>query len=145
MTRKKRIKVVWICHLSNSEVREHLSIHVPFAEKIVRAVMRNPSKEHSDFAIWNTNGIHEFENFTDEVELHIIAPYRYLIPQEVRFEQRGIHYYFFKDSPSLLFLEARKRFLGKYEFGYEKNRAFIKKEINAIRPDIVHIIGAENP
>ena len=142
---KQRIKVVWVCHLSNPEVREHLPVQVPLAERLVRKVMHNPSKENSDFAVWNTNGIQEMENMSDRIDLYVIAPYHYLIPDEVRFEIRGVHYFFFKDTPSFLTLEARKRLLGKYDYSYERNRAYIKKEIEAIKPDIVHVIGIENP
>lgn len=141
----KKLKVVWVCHLSNPDVREHLSVQVSPTERLVRRAFKNPSKENSDFAVWNTNGIREMEKMSDRIELYVIAPYHYLIPNEVRFEIRGVHYFFFKDTPSFLFLEARKRLLGKYDFRYEKNRTFIKKEIEAIKPDIVHVIGIENP
>lgn len=141
----KRIKVAWICHLSNSEIREYLPVRVPFTERLVRKVLHNPSNENTDFAVWNTNAIREFERMQDKVELYVISPYHYLIPPEVRFDVRGVHYFFFKDTPSYLFLEARKRLAGKYSYGYRKNRAYIKSEIEAIHPDIVHIIGAENP
>lgn len=142
---KQRMKVVWVCHLSNLEVRKHLPMRVPLAERLVRRVMHNPSKENSDFAVWNTNAICEMEKMQDRIELYVIAPCHYLVPSDVRFDLRGVHYYFFKDTPSYLYLEARKRLLGKYAYDYKKNRAYIKNEIAAIKPDIVHIIGAENP
>ena len=80
-------------------------------------------------AVWNSNGIHEMEKMTDKVELYVIAPCHYLVPEEVRFELRGVHYYFFQDKPSYLHLEVRKRLFKRYEFGYERNRAYIKNEI----------------
>ena len=142
---KQKMKIVWLCHFSNPEVRQHLPVRVPFLEVLFRKLLRSPSRENSDFAIWNTNGIREFEKFTNDVELHIIAPYHYLIPQEVRFESRGVHYYFFKDKPSYLTLELRKRVLSKYDYTYKENRRRIKREIEIVKPDLVHIIGAENP
>lgn len=142
---RKRIKVVWICHLANSEVRSHFIAKVPFLERMVRKLFHDPDSENTDFAIWNTNGIKEFEQFTDEVELHIVAPCHYLIPESVRFEIRGVHYYFFKDRPQYLYLEIRKRLFGKYPYWYKRNRRRIKEEVESIAPDIVHVIGAENP
>ncbi len=142
---RKRIKVVWICHLSNSEVRNYLPVKVPFLERMVRKLFHDPSAENTDFAVWNTNGIREFEQFTDEVELHVVAPCHYLIPENVRFELRGIHYFFFKDHPQYLYLEIRKRLFGKYPYWYKRNRQRIKEEVESIAPDIVHVIGAENP
>lgn len=141
----KRIKVIWLCHLSNTDIRKHLSVRVPVMERLVRLVMSNPSKERSDFAQWNTNGIKEFEKFTDEIELHIVAPYHYLIKKEVRYIEQGIHYYFYKDEPSYLLREFCKRVLKKHKFNYTWNRKMALKEIERIQPDIVHLIGAENP
>ncbi len=141
----QRIKVVWVCHLSNPEVRNHLPVHVPLGERLLRKVMHNPSKENTDFAVWNTNAIREMEKIQDKIELYVLAPFHYLVPKEVRLEIRGVHYFFFKDTPSYLHLEVRKRLFGKYAYGYKKNRDYIKKEIATIQPDIVHVIGIENP
>ena len=140
---KKRI--VWLCHLSNQEIRTYLPVRVPLLERIIRRVTHNPSKVNSDYAIWNTNGIREFEKFTEEIDLSIIAPYHYLECDEVRFSLRGINYYFFKDKPSYLLMEFRKRFLHRYDCSYKENRKRILHEINRINPDVIHVIGAENP
>ena len=122
-----------------------LPLRVPVAERFVRRILHNPSKENTDFAVWNTNAICEIEKMLDRVELYVISPYHYLIPQVVRFDMRGVHYFFFKDTPSYLYLETRKRLFGKYSYYYKKNRVFIKMEIESIHPDVVHFIGAENP
>lgn len=141
---KKRIKVVWLCHLSNESIREHLHLRVPVLERIVRRITHNPCKENSDFAVWNTNGIREFEKFTEEIELHIIAPFHYLVSREARFDMNGIHYYFYQDRPSFLLKEFAKRFF-KYHTKYSSNRKKTIDEIRRIQPDVVHLIGAENP
>ena len=142
---KQKIKVVWLCHFSNAEVREYLPVKVPTLEKLVRTLMHNPSKENTDFAQWNTNGIKEFEKFSDEVDLYVVAPYHYLTKEEVRFNKNGIHYYFYKDKPSYLLREFCKRILKKHKFKYSWNRKMALKEIKRIQPNIVHLIGAENP
>lgn len=141
---KKRIKVVWLCHLSNERIREHLYLRVPILERIVRIITHNPSKENTDFAVWNTNGIREFEKFTDEIDLFIIAPFHYLVSREARFDMNGIHYYFYQDRPSFLLREFGKR-LFKYHSKYYSNRKKAIEEVRRIQPDVIHLIGAENP
>lgn len=142
---KQKLKVVWLCHFSNADVRKHLPMRVPVLERFVRNMMHNPSKENSDFAQWNTNAIREFEKFTDDIDLYVVAPFHYLTRDEVRFDHNGIHYYFFKDKLSYLGREFSKRVLKKHVFSYSWNRKMAVREIERIKPDIVHLIGAENP
>ena len=78
-----KIKVVWICHFSNPQIRKRLKFKNSFIRK----------KELFDFAIWNTNGIKEFEKF-DDIELHVISPHAY-ISNIQEFNINGIYYYFF--------------------------------------------------
>lgn len=142
--KRGKIKVVWLCHLSNAEIRRHLTLRIPFFERIVRKLLHSPCKADTDFAVWNTNAIREFEHFTEEVDLYVVAPFHYLKQKEVRFDCNGIHYFFFQDKPSYLLLKLFKseRYLERL---YAANRKRIVSEINRIRPDIVHLIGAENP
>lgn len=137
-----KLKIVWICHFSNELVRKHLNEGVGFLESIVRNISKRPINVY-DFAQWNTNAIREFEKFTDDVELHIISPGYFMKDYESTFDEKGIHYYFFKDERTL-FDRIANKFLGKYPL-YERNRAYIKNKIDEIKPDLVHIIGAENP
>ena len=53
----RKIKVVWICHLSNDEIRANLSL-APWASK----------NAWNDFSQWNTNGINEFKKFEEIFE-----------------------------------------------------------------------------
>lgn len=139
---EKKIKVVWICHLSNSEIRDHLL----FSKWNLRAIARRILKRKgylNDFAVWNTNAIKEFEKFSD-IELHIIAPHVGIKGKIQRFEINGIHYHFFASETDTLTLFCKLK-LGKIQTSYAKNTQMIIDEVRYIQPNIVHLIGAENP
>lgn len=129
-----QIKVVWICSFSNSEVREELKKKTSFLSRIFH-------KKYFDSAQWNTNAIKEFENIK-EVDLHIICPVRGIRASCVNYDKKGIHYHFFRDEYS----NVIKRFLrlfNRYSAEYRGNRRSVKKLVDSIKPDIVHLIGAE--
>ena len=77
----KKIKVVWICHLSNEKIRENLHLK-----------SRANKNALKDFAQWNTNGIDEFKNF-DDIELHIISPHMQLSSKLEEFVNDKVPYH----------------------------------------------------
>lgn len=134
----KKIKVVWVCSVSNAEIRKHLT----FKNDILsRTFNSNPI---FDLAQWNTNAINEFKNFED-VELHIISKHKHLKYNLTEFVEEGIHYHIFKSEDDYnLFKLKRKFFKKKYaRIKYQKNTDTICSLIDKINPDIVHFIGAE--
>ncbi|PWJ34876.1 glycosyltransferase family 4 protein [Fibrobacter succinogenes] len=137
-----KIKVVMVCHFSNKLVRKHLNEGVGLLESIVRKIIKRPFMVY-DFAQWNTNAIREFEKFTDDVELHVISPGYFMKDDESVFAENGIHYYFFRDERSL-FDKITNRLLNRKP-SYKKNCIYIKNKIAEIKPDLVHLIGAEKP
>lgn len=138
-----KLKVVMLCHFSNELVRKHLKYGSGILESVVRRILHKPLVQ-ADFAQWNTNAIKEMEKFTDEVELHVISPGYYMRDRESVFVENGVHYYFFKDERTL-FTQFKNKILKHYRVSYSKNRAYISKKITEIKPDIIHVIGAENP
>ncbi len=139
-----KIKVVWICSFSNAEVRAYYKTKInPILRKLLK-FRGHSTGEGVDSARWNTNAIHEFEK-TGDVELHIITPIRYLAKKEVRFRLNGINYYFFREENSGLIAQLKYQFLTKNSSLFHKNRKIIKSIIREVKPDIVHVIGAENP
>ena len=142
---KEKTKVVWLCQFSNGFVRGKLKLSIGLFERVIRKIYHKPNNYNiADSAAWITNGIAEFEKF-DEIELHIVAPYPYLSPNIQEFEANGIYYHFFhnenKDTIRKYFLKAFH--ISNYE--YKKNRRLISRIIKNIQPEIVHLIGAENP
>lgn len=144
MEQVKPIKVVWLCHFSNSNVRSKLQLSNLRIENIIRQLLGKKKKSiNSDFAPWVTNLINEFERFND-VELHIIAPHKGLKRFTQEFSHKGISYHFYKpELPFMLSKVGDKIIKGKKK--YRLNRFFIKRFIKQINPDIVNLIGTENP
>lgn len=120
------MKVVWICHFSNREIRKQL----------------NPRSYVADFAPWISGLLKAFQG-QDEVELHVISPHKYISGIH-RWESEGVHYYFFnpfipfwgRTWPSFFRWDIWTRFLG--------NKRKIKRFVDEIKPDLIHLHGFEN-
>lgn len=139
------MKVVWLCHFSNSFVHDRLDLGYSWLTRLALRAVHKPTKtDVSDYAIWVTNGIREFEHFED-VELHIISPYPHLRSVTQEFCANGISYHFFQDEDESPFVYLYKKFFRPKHFKYKRNCRIISEFIKRIQPEIVHLIGAENP
>ncbi|MCD4731454.1 MAG: glycosyltransferase family 4 protein [Bacteroidales bacterium] len=123
---EKKIHVVWICHFSNIEIQEKLRVRKPIAE----------------FAPWITLGIEEAKKRND-IELHIVSPHRW-IQKDKEFIENSIHYHFF--NPGVPFYGRHWPGFFRFDFytNFFFNRRKIKKFVRKIKPDIIHLHGAEN-
>lgn len=140
----KQIRVAWICSFSNARMRARLPIRTSLGFRLISRLSGSPISQGTDMAIWNSNAIDEFETI-ENVDLHIICPVRGLVRSEVRYTENGIHYYFFREQNSNVFRFVIHHLFSKYTSKYKKNRRTIRKLIKGIQPDIVHVMGAENP
>lgn len=131
----KKIKIAWVCHLSNEEVRERL--------KFMPCAGQRATKDYSQ---WNTNAINEFRKF-DDIELHIISPHAGINSNVQEFSKDGIYYHFFRSEDDRFMFRLKRKFLkGKYLTPkYNNNTSTILSIIDKTKPDIIHLIGAENP
>lgn len=139
--RNKKIRVVWICHLSNALINKHLK----FCKWTPLAILRRflGKTDIADFAQWNTNAINEFKKFND-IELHIVAPYLNICGVQ-EFEINGIKYHFFQNEDDNIASKLYYKITKKLKTSYSKNSKKIVQIINKINPDIIHMIGSENP
>lgn len=141
---KGKIKVAWICHFSNGKVREKLPLSKRrFLNRIKKMLGKQPYV-YTDFAPWVNNLISEFEKFED-VELHIIAPHTGLSPFKYSFEINGIFYHFFRPELPLRLDILVSRLPHQEKRRFSLNRLWVKQFIKEIQPDIVNLIGTENP
>lgn len=126
-------------------IHSRLPLKLDFFNRISLAKNHLPQTvDVPNFAVWNTNCINELKKYSDKIELHVIAPYRYLKPKSFTFIEDGIYYHFFRsddDNPFYAFLRG----LFHISCSYKRNRRIIKNIISKIEPDIVHCVGAENP
>jgi len=142
MNETNKIKVLWLCSFSNSEIRDRLRPKTGFLEVMARKVWGMEEKKVADYAQWITNGIKEFEKMSN-IELHIISPQYGMSKNKEVFKINGIQYYFYKPNDSFI-IKFLSRLFNKYETDCKGNRKVTKELINKIQPDIIHMFGAEN-
>lgn len=139
-----KIKVVWICHFSNENVRKRLEYSKFYYQRYLSAFLHKPILKWNDFAVWNTNALKIFEQFED-VDLTVIFPYAGIRRSLQRFDYNGVHYAAYRSEDDNLLHILKERFIKSYRCNYYKNRSVISQIIRDVRPDVVHVIGAENP
>ena len=141
---EEKLKVAWICHFSNKEVQSHIEFDRFYFAKIIKRLFLKKYDFIGDFAVWNTNAIRQFEKY-DDIDLTVIFPYKGIKPKVQRFNINGIHYIAFRSEDDYLYPFFKKKLIKCINSNYNKNRKYIASFIKTIKPDIVHIIGAENP
>lgn len=140
----KKIKVVWIATFKNAELRNNLQFKIPFFLKFAMKLYgKKTLSSETDSAQWVTNGIKEFKTFKD-IELHVITYATNLKDKIQNFVLDGVHYHIYNSSCFSFAGQLKKKF-GLLDFEHKRDRATIKQMVAEINPDIVHLIGAENP
>lgn len=139
----KRIKVVWICSVSNAELRSHIDLAVPLWKRILNQFTGRNLEELTDTAQWNTNAIEEFQQI-EEVDLHVLFIHSRMKKSIQHFKIGRIHFYAISVGNIKLSNYLRRRFLGKSP-SFNSVHKKIVKLVNQLAPDIIHIMGAENP
>jgi glycosyltransferase involved in cell wall biosynthesis len=120
-----RLKVVWICHFSNSNIQGKLKINHRIPE----------------FAPWITLLIELFKN--ENIELHIISPHEYLKSYKT-FSDNNIYYHFYNSGIPFWGRHWPAIFKFDYLTGFFTNKLIVRKIVSKIHPDIIHLHGAEN-
>lgn len=141
---RDRIKVVWLCHFSNEEIRQlypHKTKRLLY--HLVRKLLGLPGKNDtgSDFAPWITGGIEEIRKH-DDMELHIISPQTDMKGWSYEFVSNGVYYHFYNPNWTLLMMHLVKNL--NLWLKMQNSGRFANKFINKIKPDIVDLIGVEN-
>ncbi len=142
---RNKLKVAFICHFSDQEIRSKLSLsNFNIRNRLKRLFRKNNATIYHDFAPWVSNLIKEFEKFKD-VQLHIIAPHAGLKRFTQEFELNGVFYHFFKPELPLFADRLINKLIGRKDRKYRLNRFFIARFIKNIQPDVINLIGTENP
>jgi len=139
-----RIRVVWICHFSNEQIRNELPLSKRRFSNFIRYVLKKPTLSYSDFAPWISSLIVEFEKLND-VELHIISPHLGLKHIKHELVINGIHYHFFNPEFPFIYEKVIINLIKLKKRGFYVNRFLIKRFLSRINPDLVNLIGTENP
>lgn len=142
--RLKKIKVVWICHFSDKIIRRHIKFDKFYYKTIIKRILFRKISGWLDYAVWNSNAIKEFEKF-DDIDLTIIFPHAGIKGKTQEFSLNGINFICFRSEDDNLGSFIKSRMTKSIRNNYPKNRELIIELISKIKPDIVHVIGAENP
>lgn len=124
---KEKLKVVWLCNLSNKEIQNAIRSH----------------KRVNEYAPWMFMSLKIAEK-DSRFEFHVIAPHTFIMGVK-EFELRGIHYHFFNPyipiwgHPWPYFFEVN------YMTNFCKTKRIVSRIVESIKPDIIHLFGAENP
>jgi len=126
-----RMKVIWICHFSTPEVRERLPL-------------TKTGQSEADYALWIPNLVNEFRSFKD-IDVHIIAPHTGLKALTHSFEMDGFHYYFYKADVPFIDRVWPTRYRLSFLPNYWHDRLLVQRIIRKIKPDLINLMGSENP
>lgn len=121
MGQKEKIKVVWICSFENEEVANLLNV-----------------KYSNPISPWITDLIELFRDRVD-IELSILTP-NYYSNKNAQVKVGRINIYLYRYRPFYLPYRAYN-----LVYNYSNTRKNISKIINLIKPDLIHLHGAENP
>jgi len=97
----------------------------------------------SQFAPWISYTLKVFEHCKG-VELHIIAPHEY-ISEKKEFCKDGVYYYFYNPYIPLWGRHWPGFFKWDKWTNYARNKRITRSWIDSIKPDVIHLQGAENP
>lgn len=137
----RKIKIAWICCVSNQQIRDKLKFYKWTPTALLRRITGKIYLQ--DYAKWNTNAINEFEKFSD-IELHIISPHLHLSNLQ-EFSINNINYHIFNSEDDSIIDVIKTRFFKIKRKNYNKNSRKINEIIEQINPDLVQMIGVENP
>lgn len=142
--KNNKIKVVWLCVVSNDSIRKNLPLRSLIIHNYIRKLLGKRQFYFNDIAQWITNGVINMQAHSETIELHIVSPHSKMIHNICEFSIDNIHYHFFEHENDSILYRIKKYF--RYEnHSFKKNRLLIDKIIKKINPDIVHLHGAENP
>ena len=144
LTNNKRIRVALVCHFSNAKVREHLPLDNRAFYTTLRKIFRLPTKEsgYGDVAAWDTYMI-EMLRKRDDIDLYVIAAHPGLKKNICSFELEGVHYNFLSYEVATML----KHIIPSPALWHKLNpmRPKVRRLVREIKPDIIALIGAENP
>lgn len=139
----EKIKVAYVCHISNDSIRKALPLISEKIENVIRKILGQQPYHYRNYAIWNTL-LCENAQYLKNIELHIISPHVKMLCREKNFEINGVYYHIFRDQSSTFlgkFVYPRKDVLQRYI----TNAKNVERIINRINPDLINMIGAEGP
>ena len=140
----RKLKVLIVCHFSNASVRSHLPLDNRRLFNIIRRLMGLPAKsgKYSDLASWDTNLIYNLSK-RDDVELYVISAHTGLKRSVVKFAIGKVNYWFIRCGVATMLKHVIKS--PKLWHSLNPMRPRVRHIARQIHPDVIALIGAENP
>ncbi len=123
---EKKLKVVWLCHFATDEITDILK----------------PRKKVQEFAPWIPISIKTVEDAPD-LDIYIVSPYPQ-IKGVKKFDLRGVHYTFYNPYIGGGHLLYNRYFKLDYATDFVKAKSVVRRIVDDIKPDVIHLFGAEN-
>ena len=139
-----KIKVAMVCSFSNSKVREHLPLNNRRLYNFIRKCLRlsTSTTGYGDVAGWDTYMIEQLRK-RDDIDLTVISAHSGMKRLKCCFELEGVHYHFVKVE----YATGLKHLIPSAALWHKLNplRPIVRRIIKKTKPDIIALIGAENP
>ena len=139
-----KLKVLIVCHFSNAAVREKLPLDNRKLYGYIRSLFGLPKKEggYVDLASWDTNLIDNLSK-REDVDLYVISAHSGLKRARVHFTINDVKYWFIRCD----FATMSKHLIGSPSLWHALNpmRPRVRHIARQVNPDIIALVGAENP
>ena len=139
-----KLEVALVCSFSNAKVRENLPLSDRKLYRLGRRMLGLPTKigGYGDVAGWNTYMI-ELLRRCDDIELTVISAHAGLTKRHVAFDLEGVHYHFVRIEGATLL----KHLIPSPSLWHRLNpvRPVVRRIVKKTKPDVIALIGAENP
>lgn len=139
-----KLKVALVCSFSNAKVRKYLPLSRRRLYLLVRKLFGLPTQmdAYGDIAAWDTYMI-ELLRERDDIDLTVISAHGGLRKRLISFELEGVHYHFVRVEGATLL----KHIIHSPSLWHRLNplRPLVRRIVKRTNPDIIALIGAENP
>lgn len=144
MRKKDKIVVAMVCHVSNPKIRSHLKLDKGGVINVIKMLLgeKYSKSVYTDIAAWNTALINDFKK-RDDIEFHIVASHSGMVNSKTAYEEEGVYYTFlsYKLAGAIRrVVKNNKTWLRLNPFAKK-----VKQVIDDISPDLVVLMGTENP
>lgn len=141
---KDKIRLALVCSFSNAKVREHLPLGDRKLYNIIRKCfgLSTSSGCYGDVAGWDTYMIEQLRK-RDDIDLTVISAHSGLKRLKCNFELDGVHYHFVKTE----YATGLKHLIPSPALWHRLNpmRPIVRRLVKQTKPDVIALIGAENP
>ena len=141
---ESKLKVLIICSFSNEMVRKHLPLDNRKMYNKLRGLLGLPASGggYADVASWDTNLIDNLSKRAD-IDLYVVSAHSGLKKSQVHFSENNVNYWFVRCEVATML----KHIIKSPALWHRLNpmRPIVRRIVYEVNPDVVALMGAENP